>query len=339
MAASGLNQDVLLMLGLPVFILLFLYRWLLPKPIPGIPYNPGATRTILGDIPSMVKYTTETKELYQWIVNQNIKLQSPIIQLFARPFRKPWVIVADFQETRDVMLRRTQEFDRSPFWGEVSGGIFPQCHVHMPTASTFKEQRRWLHGLMTPAFLHDVAVTHMYTVCLSLIQLWGHKMRLAADHPFAAAEDVNLVALDAIWRIVFGEESSVSTTDNQLTLYESIGLNGVPRPAHRDAEITLPRAPCPPQIEAIITLEESGRPESPLPKVAHWFVRKTSSYRNAYNLKEKMIGEEIVKALSRAKRDARVKCGIDEMLRRESLIAEKEGRQPQPFSRGIQDEV
>ncbi|UKZ80171.1 hypothetical protein TrVFT333_007928 [Trichoderma virens FT-333] len=202
-------SDTLIVLSGTMLSLYLLYLWLLPKPIPGIPYNKEATSKLFGDIESMVKYTSETQELYQWIIEQNIKLKSPIIQLFARPFRKPWVIVTDFQETRDVMLRRSKEFDRSPFWGEVSGSIIPDCHVHMPTNARFKRQRRWLQGLMTPAFLHDVAASHIYDICLDLIKLWDQKSRLTQGRPFAAADDVTYISLDAIWRIVFGAESSI----------------------------------------------------------------------------------------------------------------------------------
>ncbi|EHK22059.1 uncharacterized protein TRIVIDRAFT_53637 [Trichoderma virens Gv29-8] len=337
-------SDTLIVLSGTMLSLYLLYLWLLPKPIPGIPYNKEATSKLFGDIESMVKYTSETQELYQWIIEQNIKLKSPIIQLFARPFRKPWVIVTDFQETRDVMLRRSKEFDRSPFWGEVSGSIIPDCHVHMPTNARFKRQRRWLQGLMTPAFLHDVAASHIYDICLDLIELWDQKSRLTQGRPFAAADDVTYIALDAIWRIVFGAESSVSTTKNQLELYSSIQT--VHLPEDPNAEVILPRAPCPPQIQSIITLEESGETslKSPFPKIAHWFIRQTSGYRNAYNIKEKAISDELSKALRRrevvkSEKDRKVNSAIDDLLYRESLLAEKEGRAPQPLSRGIHDEI
>ena len=50
------------------------YRWVLPRPIPGIPYNEEATKTILGDMGSMVRHMGKTKELYDWIMSQNAML-------------------------------------------------------------------------------------------------------------------------------------------------------------------------------------------------------------------------------------------------------------------------
>jgi hypothetical protein len=76
--------------------LYLVYRWALPKLIPGIPYNKEALQTVFGDAGPMVAYTAKTKELYAWMVEQNIKLQSLIVQLFVRPLVKPWVVVADF---------------------------------------------------------------------------------------------------------------------------------------------------------------------------------------------------------------------------------------------------
>lgn len=41
------------------------------------------------------------------------KLNSPIVQLFVRPFDRPWVIVSDPDVAYDVLVRRTPlEFDR-----------------------------------------------------------------------------------------------------------------------------------------------------------------------------------------------------------------------------------
>ena len=75
-----------------VAILLFgLYRWLLPRPIPGIPYNEEAAKSIFGDIPALLAHVKKTKEAHDWLRLQTEKLQSPIVQVFATPCGKPWV--------------------------------------------------------------------------------------------------------------------------------------------------------------------------------------------------------------------------------------------------------
>ena len=148
--------------SLPIFIggvalaLYLFYRWAMPSPIPGIPYNKEATKSILGDIPSMVKHVSKTQRVFDWIVQQNVKLNSPIVQIWTRPFSKPWVIVTDFRESQDILMRRTKEFDRSQFFGDIFLGLLPDHHISMKTNDSFKAHRLLLKDLMTPAFLNEV---------------------------------------------------------------------------------------------------------------------------------------------------------------------------------------
>lgn len=88
------------------------YRWALPKPIPGIPYNRDAANSILGDAPDALRFS-ENSEIVTWMKETLIKLDAPMIQVFMKPFSKPWVVVADFREAQDVTSRRTREFDRA----------------------------------------------------------------------------------------------------------------------------------------------------------------------------------------------------------------------------------
>ncbi|KAH8603176.1 cytochrome P450 [Bisporella sp. PMI_857] len=311
-------------LGSIIISLYLCYRWALPKPIPGIPYNKEAAGSLFGDIGPMVKRTAKTNELYDWMTAQNIKLQPPIIQLFIRPLGKPWVVITDFREAQDVLVRRTKEFDKSDWLGNVSGGVMPE-------------------SVMGIGFLHNVAVPHIYNVYLDLLQLWQQKSRLAQGHPFAAAYDINRAALDAIWTIVFGADSSNSTTKTQLEFYSPI--KAVDLPNHKDAEVVLPRAPCPSAIQSIIAFTQSIETslKSPVPRLAHWALRQTSAMKNAFSVKEEFIKEEIEKALQRFKgkleKECDVRCAVDDILRREILLAEKEGRVTALHSRGIYDEI
>ncbi len=80
------------------------YRRLLPKPIPGIPYNKSATSSLFGDVPEMMKYISRTQEIFPWITEQTRKHQSPIVQVFGRPFSKPWVVISEHRESQDSMF-------------------------------------------------------------------------------------------------------------------------------------------------------------------------------------------------------------------------------------------
>jgi hypothetical protein len=77
-----------------------LYRWLLPKPIPGIPYDKEATKTIWGDIPRMLEHLKTNKMLTNWMFEHNVKYNSPIVQVFSELFGRPMVMISDYWETQ-----------------------------------------------------------------------------------------------------------------------------------------------------------------------------------------------------------------------------------------------
>ena len=61
--------------------------------------------------------------------NVCIDLNSPIVQVFMRPFGKPWVILCDFREARDIQMYRTNDFDRARMLEDMFGVLVPNCHV------------------------------------------------------------------------------------------------------------------------------------------------------------------------------------------------------------------
>ena len=68
------------------------YLRLLPKPLPGIPYNKSAARSLFGDLPEIMSYMKQTKELWPWVADQTVRHQSAMVQVFGRPFAKPWIV-------------------------------------------------------------------------------------------------------------------------------------------------------------------------------------------------------------------------------------------------------
>jgi hypothetical protein len=79
---------------------LLFYRWLLPKPIPGIPHNPEATKSIFGDIPSMLEHLKSHETIGDWMMDINVRLNSPITQQFTNLFGPPWLVISDYRETQ-----------------------------------------------------------------------------------------------------------------------------------------------------------------------------------------------------------------------------------------------
>lgn len=144
-------------LGVTFVLLTLLYRAALPKPIPGIPYNHASARSILGDIPSMMKWKKDTRETFTWMTEQCKILNAPMVQVFVKPFSLPWVIVTDARECEDVLTRRSKEFDRARFTTDVVQPILREHHFPFPSGPKQRAHRSLLSDLMTPAFLNEVS--------------------------------------------------------------------------------------------------------------------------------------------------------------------------------------
>lgn len=138
-------------------VLYLAYQWALPKPLPGIPYNQDAVKTILGDAAKLQQIKKEGGRPRAWFSQQPVKHNSPLVQAFIAPLSKPVLILSDFRESQDILLRRGKEFDRGPRHLENFAGIVPWHHIAMATANPqFKANRELVKDLMTPQFLNTV---------------------------------------------------------------------------------------------------------------------------------------------------------------------------------------
>jgi hypothetical protein len=116
-------------------------------------------------------------------------------------------------------------------------------------------------------------------------------------------------------------------------------IPGMTLPDGEDVPVHFPKPPHPPAFDAVLTMTESITPliASPYPKLHHWFLRQSKSYKEAKKYKDQEI-ESMMKAaiekFSEDQIDALEKQGkdrsaIDHMIRRELLSSRKEGREPQ----------
>jgi hypothetical protein len=140
-----------------VFIGLFLVllRLARPKPIPGIPHNVEAANSFFGDLPEF----RTAPDRREWWVSQVIKHQSPMIQVFLRPFSLPWVFVADHWEAVDIMTHRAKEFDRADQTIYTFEGVAPSHHIVMHSSNPqFKRNKELVRDLMSVNFLQDVGI-------------------------------------------------------------------------------------------------------------------------------------------------------------------------------------
>jgi hypothetical protein len=329
-------------IGLAVALLYAVYRLALPKPIPGdIPYNRDATKSILGDIPTLMKFG----DPFEWLREQTIKHNSPIVQVFARPFSKPWVILADYREAYDISARRTREFDRSDHIRIQLGGALPDHHVWRKTDSRWKYNRSLIQDLMVPAFLQTVAAPRLHYAVSGLVSVWKEKSRLAKGHPFLAEKDIYLAALDGVWSFAFGFDENESAS---RAFYEDLAhLQAVELPRNIDEPVDIPESKVNDIHNAVLSITDrvGSNQGAPFPIFNDWWRRTfLPEQTKAYRVKEKFIKDSLDKASIRfnnpSDHDTQdVRCALDYMLKRETQQAQRAGKRPQFHSREIYDEV
>ena len=133
-----------------------LYRALLPKPLPGIPYNEPASHRLFGDLKEMLFPDTTRRA---WISNQPRAHDSPVSQIFLAPWARSTVVVTDYREAVDICMRRTKDFDRGARVHQMVGVVAPHLHFAMQSSDPqFRLQRELLRDLMSPVFLHTVRI-------------------------------------------------------------------------------------------------------------------------------------------------------------------------------------
>lgn len=273
--------------GFLLFGAYLFYRWLLPKPISGIPYNTKATQSIFGDIPDMLEHFKHSKCLTDWMEQQvssgltfnrplaanlekTLVHNSPITQIFFKLFQRPVVVVNDFKEAQDILLRRSKEFDKPDLIGDLLFGFAAEHHTLMKSSEErFKLQRKWLQDIMSPSFLNGVAGPHLHKTFMELISLWQEKMRLSGleRRPFSVKTDITYSALEAIWAALFGTGETATITTRQYDLLSSLKPGTIK--AHSDGSLEIPEAKRAPTFDAILRLTDLFEfiGKSPFPRI------------------------------------------------------------------------
>lgn len=358
-------------------LLYFGYRAALPKPLPDIPYNHDAVGKLFGDVPEMMGYVKRTKRIFVspsmslaliklpgprhdysanplkcWLTSLTDRHNSPIVQVFIKPFSYPWVVITDPFESQDILLRRNREFDRAPFFGEVIGGIVPAQHSHMLSTDTrFKKNRALINHLMAPTFIQEVSAPEMYRATQEMIRVWGIKCDRAAGRPFSAHHDLTYLALDAILAAVFGLAEEENITSQRLREMKSWTPPPGLEATSADEPVPFPETEeiVPPISAAIITLAMSITENqlSPAPVLTGWVMRKFPYMRRAIAVKEEYVSRKIDECIPRVepavgdgttKTVPQPRSALHSVLLRERDTAAKEGRAPEYHSRAIVDE-
>lgn len=323
-----------------------LYQFLLPKPIPGIPYNAKSANRLLGDIPNLISELSKGGDFVEWLADQHIKSNSAIRQIFLRPFGRPMILLADYRECRELMVFRTKDFDRSQ---DVSSMLRPVVRTNQfaqPTGSDWKLHRRLVQDTMSPAFLQDVAAPSIYESCLRFIDLWNIKADLANGRPFAALDDFFYATFDAVGAFTFGSAFPYSATKPQADGLAQLAADDFVSD-DIDKPIDFPQFDIDENITSMIRLVDGieRAQSSPSPALAWLMTKASSSFRRARRIKDECIRREIEKAVASAKKneasedEAWVRNAVDHIIDRENKLAERENRKPDYFSQIITDEV
>lgn len=327
------------------FSIRLLYRLALPRPIPGIPYNEDSARKLLGDVPGMTSHIKNAEGTFITYIMESMRtLNSPLIQVFIRPLSSPLLILADFREAHDILIHR-KDFDRSPSLGDLVKGLTPDHHIHLQTNAAWKTQRRLVQDLMTPSFLHNVAAPVIHQHATLMIDLWRSKSRIAGGRPWAASDDINHVALDAVMAFSFGGDFNHSMTRPNFDAIRQLDSTAVDALAqrHRDEAVEFPIGRVDELIQATLDLTETvGQVQgNPLPALTWAYVNRKPKIRKATKIKEDYIMKELSDAVKRLEETGEVvvKSAVDHLVLREKELADKDNRAPAYFSRVMKDEV
>ncbi|KAJ4251393.1 hypothetical protein NW762_011375 [Fusarium torreyae] len=315
-------------------LLYFLRRAFLPKPIPGIPYNKRAAESIFGDIPEF-RAATNRRE---WWAQQAVRHQSPLVQVFVRPFGRPWVLVADYFEAADICMRRLKEFDRSEVTKQQFGGAAPGHSMTLRSSDPqYKKNKELIRDLMSINFLQQASAPQMYAKFMTLLKLWDRKRSISGGRPFDVSEDVHDAALDIIASASFGIESDKGPLSQQLHQLKSKTKSG-----GKDDSFEFEHAPIDKGLACFPVLIESTSVaiRSPAPVPHHFLYRNLlPKMRRARADLDKLTNREIAKSSERRRLGRPQRCALDNMLAREEAIAEKEGRKPEYHRQIIKSEL
>jgi cytochrome P450 len=281
-----------------------------------------------------------------WLTSLTVRHQSPIVQVFVNIGSLPWVVVTDPYESQDILLRRTKEFDRSGFFGDVVGGILPEQHIsYLSTDPHFKNQRALINHLMAPTFVTTILGPRLYQSASTMIRVWKRKCELANGRPFKAHHDIVYMALDTIFMAMFGHPEEESITTKRLLAMEDF-VPPKTENSNLDDVMEFPEPPIADVFAAALTLGDSltDVQMSPAPRLTSWVLRQFPYMKKAIATKDKYIRDRVLENVALIEEAERTgtreepRTALYSVLLRERDMAAKEGRPPAYTKRGIADE-
>ncbi|KAK4201188.1 cytochrome P450 [Triangularia verruculosa] len=335
-------ETIVCLLGCSLIALLI--RWaLLPKPLPGIPYNKEALNRVSGDVPEL----KASSGVRAFMRAQFLKHNSPIVQVFMSPISKPWVLIGDFREAHDIATSRSNEFDKSKLTSDSFKGIVPQSFVsYKADHPVYKHSKDLLRDLMTPSFFRNVSAPETYRNILFLVELWEVKLQLGGDRAFGAARDFYKAILDVFMGVTFDRLSTDTLITRQIeNLRHQLGRGGFPSSTNQQEPVMFEDLPLPSDLEAVVYLVESINVgfQSPVPRISHWLYLHKPHSLQMTRLKRALIRKKVQEGIARlgrvGEKEPTLISALDAMLLREKASAEKVGIEPDFYGEAIHDEL
>lgn len=264
------------------------YRLAYPRPYPNIPYNRASSKRLWGDIPDLLRSVKTSQDPAGFLFQQCRNLNSPVVQLFLKPFAKPAIFIDDVREVRDILSTRTREFDRSPKSQRTFRPLLPHCSLVKATGADFKVQRRLWEGLMGTSFMRRVAAPKIHSVALELVGLLKAKAVIADGRPIYFFGDFDLAAFDVIWKVIFGVELNGIRGERDGTVE---AVKNMDQPVSKDSVATMPAVPKPDMYNIICFVIQSVERTflSFFQPQHHWFIRQSPAYKQKWALKNRIV--------------------------------------------------
>ncbi|WWC86654.1 uncharacterized protein L201_001531 [Kwoniella dendrophila CBS 6074] len=224
----------------------------------------------------------------------------PICQIKLGPFAH-MVVITDYLEIENLLLRRHQSLDRSSYTVNLFKGILPKALLTLKTDEIWRHHRKLLSTTMTPKFLRTVN-PNITRSAEELVKLWQEKSKLANGRSFEAELDLESATMDAICGIALGENwniiSGYTSKLSHCTEYSS--RDAVIEDGKRN-EIRF-RLEAPELAESVWYIFNTVPLQNPFPSLTHYFISLSPTYKKHIKRIENFLKQKIREARSKASR-------------------------------------
>ncbi|CAE6509727.1 unnamed protein product [Rhizoctonia solani] len=270
-----------------VLFVRFAYRWLSPKPIPGIPHDP--ITSIWGDIPAIAEATSDGWTTFSDYVAKVVAKHGSLLQILIG--RNPIVVISDRKEMERLLLGGKCT-DQSKRTNEIFATVVPTGQIALPTNETWKRHRRLTGPSMSRRYLERMS-GRIAAGANDLVRLWKAKSEIVGSGAFDAELDLQLATMDAIVNITLG---------TLLGCIEA-AYNALPTRLFRSSGVVhLPHCEPPALHEALKAIMESIEKASatPFPLLsARLFTYTSPTWRKHYNLLSSFLSTAIARSRER----------------------------------------